>query len=143
MKIHNLLNNPSDLPKVIENSRYKETEEQFILYRSLENIDGIWQFNIYMGSGFYSYDDNLWYVYHDEPLSRLSNVFTEDGGQKYESIESLEDEGCPTDLINQLTKVPIGFAYHEDITEDCNYVFVKEIVGWIEFPTYEEFMNIK
>lgn len=138
MKIHNLLKNPNDLPKGV--GLHNESNDVYLFYRVLDNsISGEWKFLIGQGTGFYSHDEKLWYGYYNDYKCRMTNFFNERGGQCWDDIEYLLEKGCPQELINTMTKVPKGFAY-DDTIEEGN-VFTTEIIGWFEFPEYEEFMK--
>lgn len=139
MKIHNLLKNPNDLPPMEEGNRFKESREVLFLYRTV-----IWDGNQYkfditeLGKGFYCYEDNEWYNLYDEPLSRLSEIPGVGGGQMIEGVYYLLNEyGYPKELVDQMTRVSTFKC--ENL--DGEYVFIKEIVGWFDAPTFEEFME--
>lgn len=138
MKLHNLIKNPTDLPPVADGSRHQESEDVFVLYRSIDPENGE-LFLESFGKAFYCHQDNIWYGYHDEPLSRLSDVFTAEGAQEYECTESLRELGYSEDLISQLPRIT-KFAC-EDLDESVEYVLTKQIVGWFAIPVYEEFMK--
>lgn len=140
MKIHNLLKNPTDLPSKIEGGLHGESNDVYVLYRVVDNsTHNEWKFVLGVGTGFYSYDENLWYGYYDDHKARVSDFFTESGGQRWDSVENLIDQGCRKEFIQNMTKVPIGFAYDKSIEDGL--VFTTEIIGWYELPTYEEFME--
>lgn len=141
MKIHNLLKNHNDLPPIEENNRFKESREVLLLYRTVIWDGYQFKFDITeLGKGFYSYEENEWYNFHDEPLVRLCDVPGIGGGQEIERIDYLLDEmeyGYPKELIDQMTRVS---TFCGKKLED-EYVLIKEIVGWFDVPTFEEFME--
>lgn len=141
MKIHNLLKNPGDFPPVAEGefNLHHQSNDVNLVYRSLlQNSDGSWEIVLGYGRGFYVHDENLWYGYYDDHKAQISNLFSETAGQERMFKEELIEEGCPKELVDQLTPVPEGWAY-QDWEEGL--VFVVEIVGWYELPTYQEFIS--
>lgn len=140
MKIHNIVKNPNVLPENIDGSR-NESDDVYLVYRVLtrRGADDKWGFETAFGKGFYSHDEKLWYAYHDDYKCRMVDLFDENGGQKWDSIDNLREDCVPDEIIGRLTKVPEGFAYHNNI--DDNTYFTTEIVGWYTLPTWEEFNN--
>lgn len=141
MKIHNLLKNTKDLPVVADGqyNTHQESNDVNLIFRILtQHGDGTWEFVLGYGRGFYIHEENLWYAYFDDHKARVSDFFSETGGQSKDSKENLKMLGCPNELLEQLNPVPQNWAY-QDI-EDGQF-FTTEIIGWYELPTYEEFMK--
>lgn len=116
MEIHNLLKNSGDLPPVAEGkfNLHHQSNDVNLVYRSLlQNGDGSWEIVLGYGRGFYVHDENLWYGYYDDHKARISNLFSETAGQKRMFRDELLEEGCPQELVDQLTPVPEGWAYQD------------------------------
>lgn len=135
IEIHNLLEDSNDLPPIAPFNRYNESAEVLVLYRTIEYNEVSREYELEISSmsrAFYSYDDGRWYSFYDEPMSRLYDCFDPNGGQEVESRDILLRE-CEysEDLVNQLTSVP----------GEEGYVYVKEIIGWFEIPSYREWLR--
>lgn len=141
MKIHNLIKNPTDLPPV--NGRHGESNDVFVIYREIYFDNGAPIFVTSTGVCFYCHEDNEWYNIWDEPQNHISGMFACGGGQLYDRVDDLLDDemfGYPKEFVDQLTRIT-SFKC-EELTPDVEWVLTKEIVGWFEIPTYEEFLQM-
>lgn len=134
MKVHNLLKDPTDLP--VGQGRYQESFDVNVIYREVSEEGPM--FVTSAGMGFYSHEDKEWYSVYDESQNHISGMFSAGGGQRVEFARDLiESFEYPKEFVKQMTKA----KQFKGEKLGKGYVFTKEIIGWYEIPSYEEFME--